>query len=89
MDGDQLSIILQGLEDNNLLCNIHHLLTGYIGSKSFLHSVLKVLHILKKYNSNVRYVCDPGKYYVSFVDSYFDDDDILIITSKSFIYIMV
>ncbi len=69
MNGDQLSLILKGLEDNNLLHNIHHLLTGYIGSKSFLHSVLNVLQTLKKYNSNLRYVCDPvlgddGRVYV-------------------------
>lgn len=69
MNGTQLSSILQGLEQNNLLSNIHHLLTGYIGSASFLESVLNVLQTLKQSNPNIRYVCDPvlgddGKVYV-------------------------
>jgi pyridoxine kinase len=69
MDGDQLTSVLNGLERNNLLSNIHHLVTGYIGSVTFLRSVLNVLQTLKKYNPNVRYVCDPvlgddGKLYV-------------------------
>ena len=69
MDGDQLINIIKGLEMNHLLSNIHHLLTGYIGSITFLRSVLNVLQLLKKYNPNIRYVCDPvlgdeGKVYV-------------------------
>jgi pyridoxine kinase len=80
MNGDQLQTILQGLENNNLLSNIHHLLTGYIGSVTFLRSVLNVLQILKTHNANVRYVCDPvlgdnGKVYVpkELIDVYRND----------------
>jgi pyridoxine kinase len=48
--------------------DIGHLLTGYIGSESFLESVLEVLKTLRKHGT-VRYVCDPvlgdkGKFYV-------------------------
>ena len=69
MNGEQLSTILDGLEQNNLLSNIKHLLTGYIGSVTFLRSVLNVLQTLKRYNPTIRYVCDPvmgddGKLYV-------------------------
>ena len=69
MNGDQLQQILSGLERNHLLSNIQHLLTGYIGSVTFLRSVLNVLKTLQSYNPNIRYVCDPvmgddGKVYV-------------------------
>ena len=69
MNGDQLLQILKGLEDNSLLEEIGHVLTGYIGSITFLDSVLNVLERVKKYNKNFVYVCDPvlgdeGKFYV-------------------------
>lgn len=67
--GNQLKEILEGLEVNGLLGNIEHLLTGYIGSESFLMGVLDVLTTLRKHNPKVRFVCDPvlgdhGKFYV-------------------------
>jgi pyridoxine kinase len=69
LNGGQLDSLLDGLERNDLLKNTQHLLTGYIGSESFLRSVIRVLNTLKKYNSDFRYVCDPvfgddGKLYV-------------------------
>mmetsp|Transcript_17179 Transcript_17179/g.32522 ORF Transcript_17179/g.32522 Transcript_17179/m.32522 type:complete len:298 (+) Transcript_17179:118-1011(+) len=69
LNGSQLDALLNGLERNDLLKNTEHLLTGYIGSESFLRAILRVLRTLKKYNSNIRYVCDPvfgddGKLYV-------------------------
>ncbi len=80
MDGDQLKVILDGLRRNDLLRDVRHLLTGYIGSKTFLRSVLQVLQTLKddqkmkegeegNATNVVRYVCDPvlgdhGKLYV-------------------------
>lgn len=69
LNGSQLDALLNGLERNDLLRNTEHLLTGYIGSESFLRAILRVLRTLKKYNSNIRYVCDPvfgddGKLYV-------------------------
>mmetsp|Transcript_25459 Transcript_25459/g.37738 ORF Transcript_25459/g.37738 Transcript_25459/m.37738 type:complete len:298 (-) Transcript_25459:864-1757(-) len=69
LNGGQLDSLLDGMERNDLLKNTQHLLTGYIGSESFLRSVIRVLNTLKKYNSDFRYVCDPvfgddGKLYV-------------------------
>ena len=81
MDGTQLRTILEGLEVNGLLGNssdedpptpdsqIGSILTGYIGSVSFLEAVIDVIECVRKYNPNVKYVCDPvlgddGAFYV-------------------------
>lgn len=69
MNGDQLRVILDGLEKNELLQNVGHMLTGYIGSTSFLEAVLDVLATARRHNPNLRFVCDPvmgdhGKFYV-------------------------
>ena len=66
--GDQLIEIANGLKSNMLL-DYDYLLTGYIGSESFLDSVLDLLSMIESFNSNVRYICDPvlgdeGKCYV-------------------------
>jgi pyridoxine kinase len=58
LKGEQLLDIMQGLKDNQLLSNTGHLLTGYIGSLSFLEAVLDVLTLLRQHGT-VRYVCDP------------------------------
>lgn len=68
LKGEQLRAILDGLERNGLLNETGHLLTGYIGSESFLEAVIDVLATLRKYGS-VRFVCDPvlgdkGEFYV-------------------------
>eukprot|EP00586_Coscinodiscus_wailesii_P017092 CAMPEP_0172513388 /NCGR_PEP_ID=MMETSP1066-20121228/252118_1 /TAXON_ID=671091 /ORGANISM="Coscinodiscus wailesii, Strain CCMP2513" /LENGTH=331 /DNA_ID=CAMNT_0013293627 /DNA_START=55 /DNA_END=1050 /DNA_ORIENTATION=+ len=78
LDGDQLASLLSGLRRNSLLDNVGHLLTGYIGSASFLRAVLDVLRMCRREDDeqecrrrqHVRYVCDPvlgdnGKFYVS------------------------
>jgi len=59
LNGDQLLSILNGLESNDLLANIGYLLTGYIGSESFLRAVLIVVQKLRRNTQEVRYVCDP------------------------------
>jgi len=69
LDGDQLWTLIEGLEANDLL-HYTHLLTGYIGSVSFLETVLKVVEKLRSYNPKLIYVCDPvmgddGKFYVT------------------------
>ncbi|KAL2241436.1 UNVERIFIED_CONTAM: Pyridoxal kinase [Sesamum indicum] len=69
LNGDQLWDLIEGLEANNLLYYTH-LLTGYIGSVSFLNTVLKVVDKLRSINPNLTYVCDPvlgdeGKLYVA------------------------
>ncbi|EPS61548.1 hypothetical protein M569_13249, partial [Genlisea aurea] len=68
LNGDQLWDLIDGLEANNLLYYTH-LLTGYIGSVSFLNMVLKVVEKLRSINPGLSYVCDPvlgdeGKLYV-------------------------
>lgn len=69
LTGTQLDTLRQGLHSNNLLKHYDYLLTGYIGSKSFLEAILSLLSDLKKVNENVKYSCDPvlgdhGKLYV-------------------------
>ena len=60
LQGDQLRNILKGLQRNGLLDGVGHLLTGYIGSESFLRAVLDVLKTLRSSNNGIcRYVCDP------------------------------
>lgn len=78
LDGTRLLDLVNGLERNGLLCNdltdsdsgrIGHILTGYIGSESFLRAVVTVVQKLRALNSKCRYICDPvlgdaGKFYV-------------------------
>jgi len=60
LNGTQLQSILSGLERNNLLQGIGHILTGYIGSVSFLRAVTNVVKTIRSAtSSHVRYVCDP------------------------------
>ncbi|KAM7268124.1 hypothetical protein ACFE04_010290 [Oxalis oulophora] len=68
LNGEQLWDLIQGLEANQLL-HYTHLLTGYIGSVSFLDTVLEVVKKLRSVNPKLVYVCDPvmgddGKLYV-------------------------
>ncbi|CAD6267124.1 unnamed protein product [Miscanthus lutarioriparius] len=68
LDGKQLWDLIEGLEANQLL-HYTHLLTGYIGSVSFLDTVLQVVDKLRSVNPDLLYVCDPvlgdeGKLYV-------------------------
>ncbi|KAF5457507.1 hypothetical protein F2P56_021606 [Juglans regia] len=68
LNGQQLCDLIEGLEANNLLYYTH-LLTGYIGSVSFLTTVLEVVSKLRSINPKLTYVCDPvmgddGKLYV-------------------------
>ncbi|CAI5930976.1 unnamed protein product, partial [Closterium sp. NIES-64] len=58
LDGEQLWALIEGLEANGLLFYTH-LLTGYIGSLSFLETVLRVVEKLRSINPNLIYVCDP------------------------------
>ena len=45
------------------------MLTGYIGSSTFLEAIVNVVRKVKEHSPHLRYVCDPvlgdhGKYYV-------------------------
>ena len=76
LKGEQLRSILAGLKRNDLLSEIGHILTGYIGSASFLEAVIDVIKIVQEEvnvrgSRNVRFICDPvlgdkGKFYVPF-----------------------
>ncbi|ONI17420.1 hypothetical protein PRUPE_3G158100 [Prunus persica] len=68
LNGQQLWELIEGLEENDLLYYTH-LLTGYIGSVSFLSTILEVVNKLRSVNPKLKYVCDPvmgdeGKLYV-------------------------
>lgn len=68
LSGDDLNELTVGLAQNELL-QYDYLLTGYIGSESFLVSVLDLLTDIEKVHPSTKYICDPvlgdnGKYYV-------------------------
>lgn len=59
LNGDQLRELCNGLSENSLL-DYSYILTGYIGSKSFLHEVLDLIwRIRQSSNPNLIYFCDP------------------------------
>ncbi len=76
LDGSNLESLIDGLERNGLLDDfsnsagsIGNILTGYIGSESFLIAVVNVVKKLKGLNPKCRYICDPvlgdmGRFYV-------------------------
>jgi len=81
LDGRRLLSLIDGMERNGLLASssqgegggpssgIGNILTGYIGSASFLSAVVQIVHKLKKCDPTCRYICDPvlgdhGKFYV-------------------------
>ena len=69
LSGEQLLLLLQGLQENQLLSSVQYLLTGYMGSETFLYAVLEVWKQLRVHNPHVHYVCDPvlgdqGRFYV-------------------------
>jgi hypothetical protein len=69
LGGDALTALVDGLDTNGLLAGFTHLLTGYIGSASFLRAVADVLRRLRAANPGLVYVCDPvlgddGRLYV-------------------------
>ncbi|KAK7063279.1 hypothetical protein SK128_022569 [Halocaridina rubra] len=68
LDDIQLGDLIEGLKLNGI-DKYTHLLTGYIGSSSFLEKVKSVVEHLKAVNPKLIYVCDPvmgdnGKMYV-------------------------
>ena len=82
LQGDQLRALVDGLGANGLLSGYTHLLTGYIGSPSFLRAVVDALVAMRAANAPeaVAYFCDPvlgdgGKLYVpeALVEIYRDD----------------
>nr|CAG4651975.1 EOG090X09AY [Triops cancriformis] len=58
LQDQELADLLEGLKINNLN-HYTHLLTGYVGSPSFLRQLIEVVRELKNVNPNLIYVCDP------------------------------
>uniref|UniRef100_A0A6P7G208 Pyridoxal kinase n=2 Tax=Diabrotica virgifera virgifera TaxID=50390 RepID=A0A6P7G208_DIAVI len=55
---NDLTDLVDGLSANDI--DVYsHLLTGYIGSESFLKNIIKVVEHLKRKNPDLVYVCDP------------------------------
>ena len=52
LKGNQLRNLLIGLENNDLLHDIGHIVTGYIGSESFLEAVIDVVEHVRNNNNN-------------------------------------
>ncbi|KAF3430144.1 hypothetical protein E2986_02491 [Frieseomelitta varia] len=68
LNDKDLEELINGLVENNLN-NYTHLITGYVGSASFLKKITEVIRTLKQKNPSLIYVCDPvmgdnGKMYV-------------------------
>ncbi|XP_014242769.2 pyridoxal kinase isoform X2 [Cimex lectularius] len=68
LNENDLNDLIESLKHNNLL-NYTHLLTGYVGSPSFLNKIVDLVKELRQINPNLVYVCDPvmgdnGKLYV-------------------------
>lgn len=68
LNSTELQELYEGLQLNGIN-HYSHLLTGYVGSDSFLDEVLNVLLDLRKTNPGLIFVCDPvmgdnGKFYV-------------------------
>ncbi|KAK2585433.1 hypothetical protein KPH14_010100 [Odynerus spinipes] len=68
LNDKDLDELVHGLAENDL-DNYTHLLTGYVGSASFLKRIAILVKALKQKNPHLIYVCDPvigdnGKMYV-------------------------
>lgn len=68
LQGEQLLQLVDGLADNHLLSHYTHVLTGYIGSVSFLRAVLATVRRLRETNPGLVYCLDPvlgdgGRFY--------------------------
>lgn len=59
LDASDLELLIDGLKVNDLHLNYSHILTGYVGSLSFLEKVWEVVKDVKQLNPGALYVCDP------------------------------
>ncbi|KAH3889154.1 pyridoxal kinase-like [Dreissena polymorpha] len=69
LNDSDVACLYDGLKQNNIHNQFSHLLTGYIGSKSFLLKVGDIIEDVRASNPGLIYVCDPvmgdnGKLYV-------------------------
>ena len=59
LSGAQLHQLQQGLAQNNILAKFDDILTGYIGSSSFLEEIAFLVTTLKEKSADLFYCCDP------------------------------
>lgn len=59
LSSDILADLMNGLEENSL-DTFSYLLTGYVGSVSFLEQVFETIKNLKQKNPNILYGMDKG-----------------------------
>lgn len=59
LEGKEMLVIIDGLDANQLLSKYTHVLTGYIGSVSFLRAVLTTVKRLRETNPGLIYCLDP------------------------------
>lgn len=69
LGGPDLESLMEGMRTHGLLRLFSHVLTGYIGSKTFLRTVVAAVRELRALTPSLMYVCDPvlgddGKCYV-------------------------
>lgn len=69
LNAEDIECLYDGLKQNNIHGQFSHLITGYIGSKSFLLKVGEIIQDIRDSNPGITYVCDPvmgdnGKMYV-------------------------
>jgi pyridoxine kinase len=57
--GNDVVALIDGLDQNGLLEGYSHMLTGYIGSATFLDAIDGIVDRVKAKNPNLKYVCDP------------------------------
>jgi len=59
LDGDSLDTIVGGLRRNGSLAWYQFVITGYVGSESFLKRILHVVEQIRAVRPGMVYVCDP------------------------------
>lgn len=70
LNSEELTTIINGMKENGLLSSVTHLLTGYIGTPTFLNAIAETYDTLRQEKGkDFVYLCDPvlgdnGKLYV-------------------------
>lgn len=60
LTGDDLTTVIEGMRSNGLLNQITHILTGYIGTPTFLNAVVDTVQLLRHHlHLPITFVCDP------------------------------
>lgn len=59
LNAEDLESLYEGLKHNKINGLFSHILTGYVGSKSFLEKVAEIIQDIRTSNPALTYVCDP------------------------------